>query len=79
MTGGDHEGDRRRRRQAEQQARALAFPGSEPQQGFQRGGGEVGLALRQRFDGLLDRVGLYIPFVPGQMDGFWRKLAADLR
>lgn len=34
----------------------------------------LGLALRDRFDGLLDRVALYIPFVPGQMDPFWRKL-----
>jgi hypothetical protein len=40
---------------------------------------DVGRALRERYDGLFDRIGLYLPFVPGQMDGFWRKLAADLR
>lgn len=34
---------------------------------------ELGAALRERFGGLLDRVGLYsLPFVPGQMDDFWR-------
>jgi probable F420-dependent oxidoreductase len=36
---------------------------------------ELGPALRERFDGLLDRIGLYsLPFVPGQMDDFWRAL-----
>jgi hypothetical protein len=40
---------------------------------------DIGRALRARYNGLLDRIGLYMPFVPGQMDGFWRKLAADLR
>lgn len=38
----------------------------------------LGLALRDRFDGLLDRVSLYIPFVPGQMDDFWRGLVRVL-
>jgi probable F420-dependent oxidoreductase len=39
----------------------------------------LGAALRERFDGLLDRVALYsLPFIPGQMDGLWRGLAADL-
>lgn len=34
---------------------------------------ELGAAMRERFGGLLDRVGLYsLPFVPGQMDDFWR-------
>lgn len=34
---------------------------------------ELGAALRERFGGLLDRVGIYsLPFVPGQMDDFWR-------
>lgn len=40
---------------------------------------DVGQALRDRYEGLLDRIGLYIPFVPGQMDDFWRKLVVDLR
>jgi probable F420-dependent oxidoreductase len=39
----------------------------------------LGAALRERFDGLLDRVALYsLPFVPGQIDELWRGLAADL-
>lgn len=34
----------------------------------------LGIALRDRYDGLLDRIALYLPFVPGQMDAFWRGL-----
>ena len=33
--------------------------------------GEVGPALKERYEGLLDRVALYQPFVPGQRDEFW--------
>lgn len=33
---------------------------------------ELGAALLERYDGLLDRVNLYLPFVPGQKDDFWR-------
>jgi probable F420-dependent oxidoreductase len=33
---------------------------------------EVGAALRARYEGLIDRVALYLPFVPGERDGFWR-------
>ena len=36
---------------------------------------EVGDALVERYEGLIDRVALYLPFVPGQKDGFWRKMA----
>ncbi len=32
----------------------------------------VGDALKERYEGLLDRVSLYAPFVPGQQDDFWR-------
>ena len=35
---------------------------------------QLGAAIRQRFDGLLDRVALYTAFVPGQDDDFWRGL-----
>jgi probable F420-dependent oxidoreductase len=35
--------------------------------------------LRQRYAGLLDRVTLYRPFVPGEADDAWRRLATDLR
>lgn len=34
---------------------------------------EVGAALVERYEGLIDRVALYVPFVPGEKDGFWRK------
>lgn len=34
----------------------------------------LGHALRERYAGLLDRVMLYIPFVPGQYDDLWRLL-----
>jgi probable F420-dependent oxidoreductase len=30
--------------------------------------------LSQRYQGRLDRLGLYLPFVPGQRDDFWRAL-----
>jgi probable F420-dependent oxidoreductase len=33
---------------------------------------EVGPALKERYEGLIDRVALYVPFVPGERDGFWR-------
>jgi probable F420-dependent oxidoreductase len=35
---------------------------------------ELAAALRQRYAGLADRLGLYLPFVPGQKDGFWKIL-----
>lgn len=33
---------------------------------------ELGPALRERYEGLVDRVALYLPFVPGERDDFWR-------
>jgi probable F420-dependent oxidoreductase len=33
---------------------------------------EVGAAIRARYDGLIDRVALYLPFEPGGDDAFWR-------
>jgi probable F420-dependent oxidoreductase len=33
---------------------------------------EVGPALKERYEGLIDRVALYTPFVPGERDDFWR-------
>ena len=32
-------------------------------------------ALEARYYGLADRLGLYNPYVPGQRDSFWRRLA----
>ncbi len=40
---------------------------------------ELGPALRERYAGLLDRVALYMPFVPGTMDDFWRGLVRSLQ
>jgi probable F420-dependent oxidoreductase len=34
--------------------------------------GEVSVALRERYEGLADRLNLYIPFRPGERDDFWR-------
>ena len=35
-------------------------------------------ALSERYSGLLDRLGLYIPFVPGERDEFWRNLISGV-
>src|SRR5215204_4902581 len=33
---------------------------------------EIGAALSKRYEGLIDRVALYLPFVPGERDEFWQ-------
>ena len=38
---------------------------------------EVGPALRERYEGLIDRVALYTPFEPGKDDGFWRAVIEE--
>ncbi len=35
--------------------------------------------LRAKYDGLLDRVGLYRPYVPGAEDAQWSRFAADMK
>lgn len=35
---------------------------------------ELPAALMQRYRGVVDRLGLYIPFVPGERDEFWKNL-----
>ena len=40
--------------------------------------GEVGPALQERYEDLLDRVALYTPFVPGKKDGFWRTVMQSM-
>jgi hypothetical protein len=35
-------------------------------------------ALKERYTGLLDRLGLYIPFIPGERDEFWRNLISGV-
>jgi probable F420-dependent oxidoreductase len=39
---------------------------------------ELPKKLKERYHGLADRLGLYLPFTPGQRDGFWRDLATAL-
>ena len=38
---------------------------------------ELPAALRARYAGLADRLGLYLPFVPGEQDDFWRSLVSQ--
>jgi len=40
--------------------------------------GEIADLLLQRYQGLLDRLGLYLPFVPGERDEFWNRLLSAL-
>ena len=40
--------------------------------------GELGPTLRDRYEGLIDRVALYVPFVPGQRDEFWREVVESV-
>ncbi len=34
---------------------------------------DLGAAIRERYTGLLDRVSLYVPFIPGERDDFWAR------
>lgn len=38
---------------------------------------QLALALQERYHGLADRLTLYLPFVPGEKDAWWRNLAAQ--
>jgi probable F420-dependent oxidoreductase len=40
---------------------------------------EIGRALRERYEGLIDRVALYLPFVPGERDEFWQTVVESAR
>ncbi|MGI8859073.1 MAG: TIGR03617 family F420-dependent LLM class oxidoreductase [Rubrobacteraceae bacterium] len=40
---------------------------------------EVGPALKERYEGLVDRVSVYLPFVPGEMDDFWQATIGGMR
>jgi len=35
---------------------------------------KLGSALKERYEGLADRLALYNPFVPGERDGWWKKV-----
>ncbi len=39
---------------------------------------EVGPALKERYDGLMDRAALYIPFISGERDDFWRTVSESM-
>ena len=39
---------------------------------------DLAKAITQRYDGLADRLTLYIPFVPGEKDSFWTTFAHEL-
>ncbi len=39
---------------------------------------EVGPALKERYEGLLDRAALYIPFVSGERDDFWKTVSESM-
>lgn len=41
--------------------------------------GELAASLRERYAGLLDRITLYRPFVPGEDDDGWRRLAREVQ
>jgi len=36
-------------------------------------------SLKERYSGLVDRLGLYIPFQPGERDAFWRHLLKEIK
>ena len=40
---------------------------------------DVPIVLRERYEGLADRLGLYIPYVPGERDEFWSDLLKELK
>ena len=40
---------------------------------------EIGQRIHERYAGLLDRVTLYLPFIPGEQDEKWQAAFADLR
>lgn len=39
---------------------------------------EVGAAILERYDGLVDRITPYLPFKPGQQDAFWTRIIEEV-
>jgi hypothetical protein len=39
---------------------------------------DLAAALRERYQGLADRLTLYTPFIPGEKDAFWSRLIREL-
>ena len=40
---------------------------------------QIGAALRKRYQGVLDRVFSYMPYVPGPLDDAWREVVAAVQ
>ena len=40
---------------------------------------DLASALRERYAGIADRLTLYVPFVPGERDEFWKSLAGSFK
>lgn len=40
---------------------------------------ELGAALRERYEGVVDRLNLYLPFTDERSEGFWQRVASQLR
>jgi hypothetical protein len=40
---------------------------------------DLGLALIERYQDLADRLTIYLPFVPGERDAFWRGLVEAIK
>jgi len=40
---------------------------------------DLSAALNQRYQGIADHLGLYLPFVPDERDDFWRSILQDSR
>lgn len=39
----------------------------------------LGKALRERYAGVLDRIACYLPYTPGELDGVWRSVIAEVQ
>ena len=40
---------------------------------------ELASRLKERYDGLADRLTLYLPFIPGERQDFWSTLIAQMK
>jgi probable F420-dependent oxidoreductase len=40
---------------------------------------ELGTRLKERYGRLTDRLGVYLPFIPGEKDSFWKRLSKEIR
>jgi alkanesulfonate monooxygenase SsuD/methylene tetrahydromethanopterin reductase-like flavin-dependent oxidoreductase (luciferase family) len=38
---------------------------------------DLAAALKERYAGIAERINLYIPFIPGERDEFWKTLTSD--